>query len=313
MNSTEERDLETGRQESRYAGFMYATSAYVLWGASVVYWKWLVEANAIEVLSHRVVWAWVMLGAFLFWRGHFRQILDLLKSWKKLRLLFLTSVLLAINWSIFVWSVLNDHILEASIGYYINPLISVMLGVFLLSERINRRQVTAVILAAIGVSGLIIWTGAVPWLALSLAISWGLYGYVRKIAGFVAMNALLVELGICVPFALALIAHVEFTGAGSIGTQNTFLLMLLLGGGLITLLPLVFFGEGVARVPLSTIGILQYVAPSMQLVLAVLIYGEPLTNGHIFAFSFIWMALLLYSFDALSGERARRRAGQANT
>jgi chloramphenicol-sensitive protein RarD len=296
------------KQESRLDGVLYGAGAYFFWGFSVLYWKLLAGVGPLETVSHRVLWAFFMLGGILWWRGRLPNAWQLLRVRKTFLILCLTSFLIAINWSIFVWTVMTDRVLQSSLGYYINPLVSIVIGYFLLHEKMNRLQITAIGLATLGVIGMVAITGYLPWPALALAFSFGIYGYIRKIAKFEALEALFLEMGICLPIVFGLILWAESTGQGTIGTGNLNGMILLIGAGLVTLVPLWLFGEGVIRARLSTMGMLQYLAPTIHFGLAVFVYQEPFTAGHIVAFGCIWLALVLYSFDALWQERSNRAA-----
>ena len=283
-------------------GVTYGFAAYSIWGFSAVYWKWLFDVGALEVLAHRVVWATLIIFGVLVYRRRLPMVWAMVRTPKVLGLLFLSGALLAANWSIFVWSVLSGQVLQSSLGYYINPLVNVVLGALLLGERMSRWQSAAVWLAAIGVLGMIVIGGSLPWPALTLAFTFAIYGYIRKVTGVVAMDALFVEMAIFAPVAMIVLVWLSGQGEMTFGSSDLLTSFLLIGGGLVTLLPLAFFGEAVRRVRLVTIGLLQYLAPTIQFVLAVAIFGEAFTPGHIVAFGFIWVGLLLYSFDALRGE-----------
>lgn len=291
-----------GRSEAG-RGVLYGIGAYSLWGLSAVYWKWLGSVGAGEVIAHRVLWAAVIIAAIVTWRRRWPLIRTLVGNRTDLIFLVMTSALIAVNWSLFVWAVFSDRLLEASLGYYINPLVNVALGVLLLKERLSRAQSVAVGLAAIGVLGLLLIGGVLPWISLTLAITFGFYGYLRKKRGFVAMDALMVEMGVCVPVVLFMIGVIEVNGDGSFGQGDLAAMVLLIGGGLVTFVPLAFFGEAVTRVKLSTMGLMQYIAPSIKFLLAVFLYGEIFTIGHAFAFACIWTALAIYSGESLWRER----------
>lgn len=293
---------------ARFEGVLYGAGAYAIWGFSVLYWKLLTEIGPLEAISHRVIWASILLAGMLMWRGRLGQAWTLIKVRRNFLILCLTSALLALNWSIFVWSVMTDRILQASLGYYINPLVSIVIGYFLLHEKMNRLQLSAIALATLGVLGMVMINGSLPWPALTLAVTFGIYGYIRKVVNFVALEALFIEMTLCVPFVLVIIFWIERGGQGVIGAGDFGMIGLLVGAGLMTLTPLLLFGEAVTRVRLITMGLLQYIAPTTQFLLAVLIYGEAFTSGHIFAFICIWMALALYSGDTLWRERARSGA-----
>lgn len=289
-------------QETRL-GVIYGTSAYLIWGFTVIYWKWLFAAGAIEVLAHRIVWASVIIAAVLIARKRMPHVLALIRQPRLLALLFLTGALLAINWSIYVWSIMTDQILQASLGYYINPLVSVLIGYFLLGERMNLLQSLAVAAAVAGVMAMLVLSGVFPWPALTLAVTFAIYGYLRKISNVVAMDALFIEMTLFVPVALGVLIWLNSERETVFGPSNPLLSLLLILGGLVTFLPLAFFGEAIRRIRLTTAGFLQYIAPTVQFLLAVLVYGEHFSVGHIAAFGCIWIGLVLYSIDAVRQSR----------
>jgi chloramphenicol-sensitive protein RarD len=280
-----------------FTGVLFGASAYLLWGFSVIYWKWLKHIGPLEVVAHRVLWAAVLLGLILRYRGRFGLALALLKDPRSRWILAASSALLAVNWSIFVWSVMTDQILQASLGYYINPLLSILIGFAVLGETMNRVQTLSVLIVAIGVTGMLLIGGSLPWPALALAITFAAYGYLRKIGAFVAIDALFIEMLFFVPVVLGIIFWIEIQGPSSLAAMSWQTILLLLGAGVITFAPLWCFGEGVARTRLTTMGLLQFIAPTTQFILAVWIYSEPFTRAHIFAFACIWLALAIYSGD----------------
>lgn len=283
-------------------GVFYGLAAYSVWGLSAVYWKWLLEAGAIEVLAHRIVWASVIIGLVLAVRKRIPHVMVMVRDWRLMRLLVITGTLLAINWTIFVWAIMTDQILQASLGYYINPLVNVLIGAFVLKESMNRLQVWSVVFAGLGVLAMLVIGGSLPWPALTLAITFAIYGYLRKTSNVVALDALFIEMSLFVPVSLGALFWLGTKGDTVFGPSNLILSALLICGGVVTFLPLAFFGESVRRVRLITVGFLQYLAPTIQFFLAVLVYGENFTSAHIAAFGCIWVGLIIYSYDALRKE-----------
>jgi len=292
-------------------GILFGAAAYLMWGVAPIYWKYLASISAIDAIIQRVFWAAIILAIILGLRGRIRLALNILRSRRNLLILGACSILVAINWSVFVWLVMEDRILEASLGYYINPLISILIGFALLGEKINKIQATAIALAFFGVAGMVFITGSLPWPSLALAVTFAIYGLLRKVGRFVAMDALFLEMGVCVPFCIGITIFREAAGVSDITSFSPLIWLLLVGGGLVTFVPLWCFGEGVTRTSLMTIGLLQFVAPSMQFALAVLVYGEPFTQGHLFAFSFIWIAVAIYMVDMAWQERRLRGLPQS--
>jgi chloramphenicol-sensitive protein RarD len=283
---------------ARARGVAAAFAAYLAWGALPLYLKSLQGIPAPEILAHRIAWSVPLLAALLLARGR----LGLLRAALAPRtrwLLAASTLLIAANWLLYIWAVGAGRILEASLGYFVNPLVNVLLGVTLLGERLSRRQAAAVALAAAGVAVLVIRAGTLPWVSLALALSFGLYGLVRKRAGLDPAAGLLAETALLAPAAVAWLAWLWLQGTGAFG-QEAGRSLLLAAAGVVTALPLVWFAMGVQRLRLSTMGVIQYVAPTGQFLLAVLRYGEPFTPAHALAFGCIWAALGIFSWDALS-------------
>lgn len=288
--------------DERARGLGFALAAYASWGMLPVYFKALRTVPPVEILSHRVVWSVLLLAALIGLRGGpgafrapFRR--------ERLPLLVLTTGLISTNWLVYIWAVQAGRVLEASLGYFINPLVNVLLGVAFLGESLSPRQRNAVLLAAAGVLVLVVRAGTFPWIALVLALSFGLYGLLRKRAGIDAVGGLFAETALLAPIALAFLLARGETGQGAFGSAPG-VTALLAAAGVITALPLVWFTLGVHRLRLSTMGLVQYVAPSGQFLLAVLLYREPFGPPHAVAFACIWGSLALYSWDAIGRSRA---------
>lgn len=286
-------------------GILYAALAYTSWGLLPIYWKLFGSVPAVEVLSHRMIWSMVFLLVLLALQ---RRLPELGKLWQvssSWKLLFATAALLTFNWGLYIYGVNTDRVVETSLGYFINPLVSVMLGFFFLKERLNRRQTIAVALAAVGVAIFIWHFGQVPWIALSLAFSFGLYGLLRKVVPVAPLVGLAAETLFIAPLALAAVSYWGITGTGQFGV-NGLTTALFIGAGVTTSMPLLWFNNAAKRLPLVTLGFMQYIAPSLQLVLAVFFYREPFTQIHAVTFGLIWTALAIYSSSAL-----RRRSPTA--
>ncbi len=295
------------RSTDAWAGGLFALAAYGTWGVAPAYWKALSGVDPIEVVAHRILWAALFLGIALVAVGRLGEVRAAFRSLAVLRTLALTAALIVTNWCIFVWAVQSDHLLEASLGYFINPLVNVALGVLFLRERLHRLQLAAVALAAAGVLELTLALGAAPWVALALATSFGFYALLRKVAPVAPLVGLFVETALCAPFALALIVHRELAGTGALGTHGLAIDALLVASGIVTALPLVWFAAAARRLTLSSLGLFQYIAPTGQFLLAAIAYGEPVTRPYVIAFGVIWVALGLYS--AQTRRLALARAG----
>jgi chloramphenicol-sensitive protein RarD len=277
---------------------MYALLAYGAWGLLPIYWKFFGSIPAVEVLSHRMIWSAVFLVGILLVQRRLPDLLALLKSPSKAGVLFLTASLLSFNWGLYIYGVNSDRVVETSLGYYINPLVSVLLGFVFLKERLYRGQQIAVALATIGVAYFVWQLGTVPWIALGLAISFAFYGLLRKIVPVAPLVGLAIETLLITPITLAFVSYLELTGRGHFGSSLPTML-LFVGAGVATSMPLLWFNNAAKRLTLATLGFFQYLAPSIALLLGIFLYREPFTPTHAVTFSCIWAALLLYSVTAL--------------
>jgi chloramphenicol-sensitive protein RarD len=286
----------TEGQQRRARGYAYALGAYGLWGLIPVYFKAVATTPALEVLAHRVLWAFVMLVGVSFYRDRLAELRRSFFDGGTVARLALSTVLIAVNWLIYIWAVFGGRIVEASLGYFLNPLVSVVLGVLVLEERLDRPVVVALSIAALGVLLLAVLSGRPPWIAIGLALSFGSYGLVRKLTRAVSSVAgLTIETALLTPLAVGYLLLSREHGTLAFGHGSTARDVLLLLAGPITAIPLLFFAGAVRRLPLSTMGLLQYVAPSVQLLLAVLVYGEPFTSARAMAFTLIWTALAIFA------------------
>ncbi|NMO18425.1 EamA family transporter RarD [Pyxidicoccus fallax] len=291
---------------ARGSGFAYALAAYAAWGLFPIYWKQLGHVPALTVISHRVVWSFLFVAGLLTVGRRWREVKAALGSRRTLGALLVSTALISSNWFLFIWAVNTGHVTQASLGYYINPLLNVVLARVILGERLRRPQLVAVVLAATGVVSLAVSRGELPWVSLLLAATFGVYGLVRKMAPVEPLTGLAVETGLAAPVALVLVALAPAvpgaTGGFGASMRDT---LLLVGSGVATALPLLWFALGAKRLRYGTLGIIQYVAPTLQLALAVLVYGEPFTRPYAVAFACIWTAVLLYALDALWWSRPR--------
>ncbi len=291
-------DSNRSRSES-VSGVICAGSAFLIWGMGPVYWKALRAVPPLEITAHRVVWASIFLLVWIIFGGRRHEFGDALRDPRTLLTLLLTAVILAFNWLLYVWAINNDYMLQGSLGYYINPLINVTFGVLFLRERLRRLQVLSVLLAAAGVVYLTVSYGEFPWIALALASSFGLYGLIRKVAPVGALIGLSVEILLLTAPAAAYLIYLAAKGSGSFLCGSTPIDLLLLGTSVLTAVPLTLFTEGARRINLSTLGLLQYIAPTGIFLLAIFYYHEPFTQAQIRTFIMIWTALVIYSTDSL--------------
>lgn len=273
-----------------------ALVAYGLWGLLPIYWKLLSEVPAIEVLTHRIVWSLGFIAALLFARSGWRRTLGFLRDRETRRVMLLSTALIATNWFIFIWAVSADRVTEASLGYYINPLLNVALARVFLGERLRPLQGVAVALAALGVAWLTFSRGALPWVSVVLAVTFALYGLVRKRAPVGAVEGLAIETGLVTPLAIGYLLTLT-PAFGHLVTSDALTVSLLVGAGVITAVPLLAFAGAARRLRYSTLGMIQYVAPTLQLGCAVLLYGEAFTADHAVTFGLIWVAVLVYVVD----------------
>ncbi|MCK6567228.1 MAG: EamA family transporter RarD [Chloroflexi bacterium] len=275
-------------------GIWYGIAAYAMWGFFPIYWKLLHEIPAIQLLGHRIVWSFLLLAAFILLTkqaGDFRSVAF---NRRTLGIYTIAGVLLSANWLIYVWSVNAGFIVETSLGYFINPLLSVLFGVIFLRERLRPAQWVPVIIAAIGVTYLTVAYGRPPWIALSLAVTFGLYGLVKKLSPLGSVYGLTLETGIVFPIALLYLIVVQAGGAGEFLRDGFTIDLLLIGAGVVTTIPLLMFASAAKQIPLNMIGVLQYFAPTIQFLIGVFIYKEPFDHTRLIGFGIVWLALIIF-------------------
>jgi chloramphenicol-sensitive protein RarD len=282
-------------------GTLLGLAAYLIWGLFPLYFPLLEPAGAVEILAHRVVWSLVAVVLLLFVSG--RTMRSLPRDRRRLRLLVAAAVLIAVNWGVYIWGVNNSHVVETSLGYFINPLVSVALGVLVLGERLRRTQWTAVAVAAIGVAVLTGVAGRPPWIALVLAFSFGAYGLVKKIVGVGAVEGLVVETAVLTPVALVFLGIVAVQGEGNFTTHGAGHALLMTTVGFVTVIPLIAFAGAARRVPLNRLGLLQYITPTIQFLIGVTVRHEPVSAGKLVGFLLVWAALALFTVDTATNRR----------
>ncbi|MGV2941829.1 EamA family transporter RarD [Mesobacillus sp. LC4] len=289
------------KRTEQQAGVLYAAFSYILWGILPIYWKLLHHVNADEILANRVFWSFFFIAAILVlnkkWGLFTGTLRGLAQNKKQLAALSVASMLISINWFMYIWAVNTDQMIQASLGYYINPLVSVLLGIIFLKERLSLLQYLSFALAAIGVLVMTVSYGQFPWIALSLAISFGLYGLAKKLIKVDSAVGLALETLVVMPLAAIYIGYLMVQGTNSLFAGSLSTTLLLAGAGAATAIPLLFFAKGAQRIPLATLGILQYIAPTLTLILGVFVYHETFSAVHLLAFTFIWSALILYSLS----------------
>jgi len=294
-----QKRISTDALRGTLVGITCAVTAFLIWGLSPIYWKALKTVPAFEILMHRMIWSFVFLVPLLVIQGQWKDFVGALKSKRILGILTATTLIVGINWFLFIWAINSDHILQTSLGYYINPLINVVLGLVFLKERLRPLQTAAVILAGMGVTYLTIQFGELPWVALAIAFSFGFYALIRKVAPVSSLVGLSIETLLLSLPALAYLIYLDLNGVGSFLRITWRLDLLMIGAAFVTALPLLLFTKGARRLNLATVGLLQYIAPSCTFMLAVFYYHEPFAPAQLWTFIMIWTALGMYSFDSI--------------
>jgi chloramphenicol-sensitive protein RarD len=286
-------------------GMRYAIGAYVSWGVLPIYWKWLHHVPALQLISHRILWSFFALAVVILLTQRWKEFRQAVFAPGVLRLYTAAALLIGINWLTYVWAVNAGHIVETSLGYFINPLLSVLIGVIFLHEHLRPRQWVPLGLAVAGVLFLTFAYGSLPWIALTLAFSFGLYGLVKKIAPLGSLYGLTLETGILLIPAFCYLLYSDKIGSGAFlhtGTSSDFLMI---GAGLVTTIPLLMFASATQRISLSLVGILQYISPTLQFLIGVIIYKEPFTHIQFIGYSIIWVALILFAAEGYLTYRAK--------
>ncbi|ASR07127.1 MULTISPECIES: EamA family transporter RarD [Rhizobium] len=293
------------KNEDSPRGFAFALTAYLLWGFLPIYMKAVAHISPAEVIAHRIVWSLPLAGIVLIVLGRTQDIRAALSSPRMLAMAALTASLITVNWGTYVWAIGAGHSLDAALGYFINPLFSIFLGAVFLKEKLQPLQIAAIALAALAVAILALDSGGIPWVALTLAVSWGFYALLRKTLPLGPNQGFFLEVLILSGPALLYILYLEFGGQGHLYRTGLADTTLLLGCGVITAVPLMIYANGAKLLKLSTIGIMQYIAPTMIFLIAVFVFHEPFGTARMIAFPLIWAGLFLYSWSMLKGSRER--------
>lgn len=293
------------RNDTYLSGLFYALACYVTWGVFPLYWKMLSDVPSAQILAHRVIWSVVYLIAMLLVLKN-RHFLLYMKQPRTLGLLFITGLLIGGNWFVYIYAVNHNHIVESSLGYYINPLVSVLLGVVFLKERLGKLQIVAVAFALAGVVWLAFHLGRLPWISILLAVTFALYGLFRKKANLESLPGLLIETLLLSPMAICYLWIMNHQGSGVFLHASLFTNVLLILGGPITAIPLFWFGKAATRIPLSTIGFIQYISPTLQLIIGLLVYHETFSPVYLASFALVWIGLVIYSVGMVRDYRKRR-------
>lgn len=291
--------------QTTLAGFVSGTAAFLIWGLCPIYWKVLAHVPAVETITHRIVWSFLFLIPVISLQGKWPEFISVIKSPRSLVMLMLTTLMVAMNWFLFIWSINHNHIIQTSMGYYINPIVNVALGMVILKERLNRHQAVAVALAVMGVLYMTFRFGRFPVIALALAVTFSLYGLLRKMLGINSAVGLSIETLLLTLPGIGYLVMLEQQGGGTFGHTGIVIDLFLVGTAFLTALPLLLFNIAANRITLTAVGFLQYIAPSVTFILAVFVYDEPLSVHQLISFVFIWAALFVYTADSIRTYRHR--------
>jgi chloramphenicol-sensitive protein RarD len=276
-------------------GVWYGIIAYSLWGILPLYWRLLITVPPLQILAHRIIWSFIFMILIVVGSGSGKALAAVLTDKKKLFFMFLCGFVISVNWFTYIYAVNTGHVIEASMGYFINPLVVVLLGVTVLKEKLSRWQLTALILAAVGVLIIATQYGRVPWIAIFLAATFAAYGLIKKMAKVDSITGLTLETFIVMPIALLYLLNLESLGSGAMGSSPLSIQLILAGAGVVTATPLILFARGVEKTTFSMMGILQYIAPTLTLLLGVFVFKEHFSSIHLISFCFIWAALIIFT------------------
>ena len=293
------------------SGLIAGIAAFGTWGLIPVYWKLLSNLPALEILAHRFVWTTVFLTGLLSFQQRWPEVREAIRSRRALLYCFASGLAISVNWLFFIWAVNVGRVIETSLGYFMTPLINVLFGATFLRERLTRWQFVSVLLALVGVLNLTLGYGKFPWLAITLCVSFGLYGLLRKKSGVRPIPGLFLETTLLAPIAAGYLIYLLTAGTSALGSASWSFLLLLISTGIVTGLPLVWFGHAARHLRLTTVGFLQYLSPSCSFFLGVFLYHEPFTRAHLITFIFIWVALVIFTAEAIWRWRSGREQEEA--
>jgi chloramphenicol-sensitive protein RarD len=288
------------------SGLIAGIAAFATWGLVPVYWKLLSNVPAAEILAHRFVWTTLFLILLLSWQQRWPEVREATRSRRALLYCFASGLAISVNWLFFIWAVIVGRVIETSLGYFMTPLVNVLFGAIFLRERLTRWQFISVMLALVGVLNLTFGYGRFPWLAITLCVSFGLYGLLRKKSGVRPIPGLFLETTLLTPIAAGYLLYLQRGGTSTFGSATWSLVLLLISTGVVTGLPLVWFGHAARHLRMTTVGFLQYLSPSCSFFLGVFLYHEPFTSAHLITFSFIWVALVIFTIEAIWRWRSNR-------
>ena len=284
-------------------GILYGLGAYILWGFFPIYWKFLHSISALQLIGHRIVWSFILLIAVILITGQWTEFRSTFNA-RVLRIYLIASLLIGGNWLVYIWAVNAGHILETSLGYFINPLLSMLFGLIVMREKLRRAQWIPILIALTGVVYLTVTFGRLPWIALGLAFTFGFYGLVKKLAPLSSLQGLTLETGILLVPALVYLGIVEVNGTGAFLHTGITTDLLMIGAGVVTTIPLLMFASAAKRIPLTMIGVLQYLAPTIQFLIGVFIYNEEFDTTRLIGFSMVWLALAIFWVENYLANRA---------
>lgn len=291
---------------SHHGGLPYALAAYGIWGFVPLFFKLLSSVPPVEVLAQRIIWSLPLCFLIMFFRRQIGEYLTALKDWRTLRLLLVSALLIAVNWLVYIYSIFTDHVLAASLGYYLNPLVNVMLGMVFLGERLSRLQLAAVVIAGIGVAILLAGALDTLWISLTLAFSFGIYGLIRKVVPVGSLPGLAMETTVLFVPSLAIAAFYLWAGDGRGFGSDGSISALLMAGGIVTAVPLLLFATAARRMSYAALGFVQFLAPTVQFLLSLFVFHEPLKPAQLACFILIWASIAVFSFDMWRKMRAER-------
>ena len=295
--------VEKAKRSEHSIGLINGFIAYIIWGAVILYWPYLAPAKPLEILAHRILWSLLFVAAILIYQKRIVSLKVVMKNARQMKLLTVAAVLIGFNWGLFIWASMNGHVLDSSLGYYITPLLNVALGVFFFKERLRPMQWLAIGIAAFAVLFITIALGVLPWVALSLATSFAMYGYVKKLANVQSLESLMIETLILTPVAIAYLIWLQFNGGNTFLAYGLDHTLWMASAGVFTAIPLLAFGVAITRLPLTTLGMLQYIGPTIQFFVGVWLTQEAMPRERFIGFAITWVALVILTFDALRNRR----------
>lgn len=293
-------------------GLINGFIAYIIWGAVILYWPYLAPAQPLEILAHRILWSLVFVAGILIYQKRIISLKVVMRNSRQMKLLTVAAVLIGFNWGLFIWASMNNHVLDSSLGYYITPLLNVALGVFFFKEKLRQMQWIAIGIAAFAVLFITLAMGVLPWVALSLATSFAMYGYVKKLANVEALESLMIETMILTPLAIGYLIWLQVNGINTFMDYGLSHALWLASAGVVTAIPLLAFGVAIVRLPLTTLGMLQYIGPTIQFFVGIWLTQEAMPQVRFIGFAITWVALVILTVDALRNRRNVSKSLVAN-